>query len=131
MDEKINEARQLLDKAFRNNEISKRNKMLNTAISMFEQIEKEKLTVNQKDKIKNVRITYAKELLKNLKPTPSVGEDINTYFTLSRLKDPLDSIFKETPQLKIQLENFIESLDRSPEFHQTLKMLQERIKLNK
>ncbi|MEX0684362.1 MAG: hypothetical protein WD267_04150 [Balneolales bacterium] len=82
MNNQINEARELLNKAFTVDTISGRNNLLREALDNIEKIEKSNPDQVILKKIKNIKKSYSKELLGNLYPSPSVEDDIETILLL-------------------------------------------------
>lgn len=123
VDSQIEEAKELFNKAFRLDSISKRNKFLNEGLEKFKEIEEREIDEKQKQKISNIKIAYSKELLRDLKPTPSVDDDMITFMILFRLDSDFENTLKKYPDLKTNYKEFKESLHRAPEFHHIMAQL--------
>jgi len=115
----INEARDLFDQAFRMTEIPKRNKLISRGLEKFEAIEKLDTTDAERQKISSIKTTYSKELLKSLEPF-SLMDDIDTFLNLVKMNENYNKFFKDNPHFKKNLKEFVNSLERSPEFQQSL-----------
>ena len=126
LNSQINEARDLFNKAFRLDDISKRNDLLNEGIDKFNEIEEQEIDDKQREKISHIRFAYTKQLIKSMRPTPSVGDDMSTFMILVRLHSDLEELFDQNPNLKTYYDEFKESLHRSPEFHRILSQLKKQ-----
>lgn len=118
----IKEARDLFDQAFKMKEVTKRNVFLKRGLKKFKNIEKLDVNDKQSEKISNIRTTYSKELLMNLRPF-SIEDDIKTFLNLIELNKNYKELFKNNPHLEKKLNDFKSSLKRSHEFRHLMSQL--------
>lgn len=102
--------------------LNKRNVFLKRGLKKFKDIEKLDISDKQSKKISNIRTTYSKELLMNLRPF-SIENDIKTFLNLIELNKNYKELFKDNPHLEKNLNDFKSSLKRSHEFRHLISQL--------
>lgn len=122
--EKIKIVRSLLNDAFRQDNISKRNKMILEASKALNELEKDKTLT---ELVKSLRESYSRELIENLQPT-NIKEDSMSLLALISLNSDFGSVLERYPILKVKYERFLESLRSDVDFLPLMNSLKQLVK---